>query len=703
MPKVGTDSTANMISPLSPLIVPLDTLPPARTASANPSRPIVRIHILGAMRATTYLGDDFLPRGRKARAILGCLCLASGARVTRNRLAAMLWDRVSEFQARASFRQALRELVVTLGGLADELLLTDRETVRLDTNLCWIDALAVLSPEATADGAERSNLASLCTGELLEELDGVSASFDQWLLGERSRFTEKLRAQLEAELKEVHRGNSDASARAEIARRLVSFDPTHEGGSRILMRALADMGERAQALREYARCCDALKRSLDIEPSPETTALHDAIKMFSGGENARTDQFAPIAKQRKTINGEPVHDRNRLRVGVLPFLSMQSHANENLAFSLSQQIAAALARFRWFDVIAPVSLMRRSSVRFVNDDMLRNELDYVVDGSLSGNGEKYHIDVRLLDLTRYATPVWSARFELGVDALHELDDLVTTRIVAQIDPVILYIEGKPKRRDHYGATGLLLLAVPMIYSMEREKYEEAGRLINRAMEMEPDNAMAHAWAAYWQVFYVGQGWTKDVSQAFTIAQKHALRAIKIDPDNAEALGIYAHICSFLDQDFDTALYYFDRALRLNPSLAFIWAWSAPTYCYIGKPDIALQRLDRYRELAPFDPYYSWFENFYTIAYTFLGDYKKAVVVGRRVVENNPGYSNGYKPLIAALGHLGRRDEAKRHVEKLLELESNFTIRQFSQIYPIKKDSDRERYVQGLRLAGVPEQ
>jgi len=34
-------------------------------------RPLVRIHLLGSMRATTYLGDDILPRGKKARAILG--------------------------------------------------------------------------------------------------------------------------------------------------------------------------------------------------------------------------------------------------------------------------------------------------------------------------------------------------------------------------------------------------------------------------------------------------------------------------------------------------------------------------------------------------------------------------------------------------------------------------------------------------------
>src|SRR6478752_7341913 len=74
----------------------------------------------------------------------------------------------------------------------------------------------------------------------------------------------------------------DLKQQVSNVRRLIAFDPTHEGASRILMRALAKMGERAQALREYERCRKALKRALDGEPSGETRALADAIRTFSG-------------------------------------------------------------------------------------------------------------------------------------------------------------------------------------------------------------------------------------------------------------------------------------------------------------------------------------------------------------------------------------------------------------------------------------
>src|ERR1043166_1069639 len=118
----------------------------------------------------------------------------------------------------------------------------------------------------------------------------------------------------------------------------------------------------------------------------------------------------------------------------------------------------------------------------------------------------------------------------------------------------------------------------------------------------------------------------------THARNHAETCFAGDQARSQQRGGPGHLCSYLfdrNKDFDSALYYFDRSLRLNPSLAFIWALSAVTYCYIGEPDIALQRLERYGELAPLDPHYSWFEHLYTIAYTFKGAYDRAVIVGRR--------------------------------------------------------------------------
>ena len=585
---------------------------------------IARIHLLGPMRATSYLGDDILPRGKKARAMLAYLCLAAGANVPRIRLGHLLWDQASDELARGSLRHAVLEVCAAMGPLAQELISTGRATIRLNPDACWIDAAALL--ESSAPDAVRSDLALFCTGKLLEGLDGISPSFDRWLARERSRF------------------------------------------------------------------------------SWETRGLLQPLSTGASSDHKRN--LVPRWVPRSEIHAhQPLPGRNRLRVAVLPFEGKGEgkgvERGQNLASSLSHDIAAALTRFRWFDVVTPISFISGPLANFTSEDLLqRRQLDYAVDGAVSRRGRLLRIDVRLLDLTHRSQPVWSERFELPVDELYRLNEIVTGRVVGSIDPVILFIEGQPNRRDHYGATGLLFLAMPLFYSMDREKFERAGTLIHRALEVDPQNAMALAWAAFWRISLVGQGWAHDITATLATAERLSLKAIEIDPYNAEALGIYAHTCAWR-KDFDAAVKHFAQSQRLNPNLAFVWALSAPTYCYIGEPGAALQRLKRYRDLAPFDPYFCTFEAAYVIAYTIKGDYEQAVLVGRHAIKGNPNFSAGYKPLIAALGHLGRPDEAKPYIEKLLSLEPHFTVEHFGKTYPLKRVQDRKRYMRGLLLAGVP--
>lgn len=684
-------------------VVPLSS-GQADFARRHATAPIVRIHLLGQMRASTVRHSDILPRGRKARALLGYLCLAAGAPVSRSRLAALLWDRVPAGQARASFRQAFRELTVAFGRLADDLLFADRDTVRLETGACWIDAVALLSQEPGADNA-RGALAELCKGELLEDLDEVSAALDRWLLGKRSGFAESLRKLLEGKLQQADRSDTQPSEREEIARRLIEFDPTHEGASRILMRALADRKERVQALTEYKRLHGALKRALDVEPSAETRALYEAIRVFAGEAVPEMQPSEPVALNGSGLKLDPpAPKRSHRRVGVMPFVPIPSAVDDNLAFSIAQEVAAALARVRWFDVVAPNALMRGIAPTFLSDvELRRQDLDYVVDGSVSCSRGRYRISVRLLDLTTDATPVWSNKFDVPADRLDLLDEQVTAPIVAQIDPVILHIEGQLKKRDQDDdALGCVMRALPLLHSMERPKYQEAGRLLDRALALDPDNAVVLSWVAYWRVYYVGQGWAEDPEAAARTALDFAHRATQADPTNAEALAIYGHILAFLHKDVGMALHYFDRALQLNRNLPFLWAFSALSYCYLGDPDTALKRLQRCRELTASLPYFSLLENPFAVAYVMKRMYKEAVEIGRSVVAGTPAYGNGYKPLICALGHLRRRKEAKRYVEKLLAIEPAFTVKLFGEVYPFTRDSDRQHYMEGLRRAGIPE-
>ena len=75
--------------------------------------------------------------------------------------------------------------------------------------------------------------------------------------------------------------NAAPELRAAAARKLVNFEPTHEGAVRSLITAFVQLGDRTQAIREYERCRVALRTMLDLPPSKETVALHEAMRLMS--------------------------------------------------------------------------------------------------------------------------------------------------------------------------------------------------------------------------------------------------------------------------------------------------------------------------------------------------------------------------------------------------------------------------------------
>src|SRR6516162_9707681 len=201
------------------------------------------LFLCGNMRVVGPDGEDLVLRNRKTRAILAVIGLIEGKRVARNRLAALFWDELSDVQARMNLRHSLSELNRLLNHRMPGLVEIDRTAVRLNTELCWIDAFA------PATHFER----------LLDDLDGISSTFDHWLALEREKFEHRERASLEREIKQLVEEDAAPEIQAAAARKLINFEPTHEGAVRRLMTAFAQMGDRVQAIREYERCLQALR------------------------------------------------------------------------------------------------------------------------------------------------------------------------------------------------------------------------------------------------------------------------------------------------------------------------------------------------------------------------------------------------------------------------------------------------------------
>jgi tetratricopeptide (TPR) repeat protein len=139
-----------------------------------------------------------------------------------------------------------------------------------------------------------------------------------------------------------------------------------------------------------------------------------------------------------------------------------------------------------------------------------------------------------------------------------------------------------------------------------------------------------------------------------------------------------------------------------PNSPYALDLSSTTRCYIGHAKEALHQLNRNQEVWSYEPYRYFFLATACIAHMFAGEYDLAVQFGRRTIRENPNFQAAYRPLLASLGHIGQVDEARAHLATLQQAEPDFSIDWFRAHYPPLQKDDSERYLEGLRRAGVPE-
>jgi len=674
------------------------------TPASSAAQVVLRLRLIGQMEAWTLTSENVLPQGRKTRALLAVVALSSPRPALRGRLAELLWSRRPEEQARASLRQDIHRLLETLAPAGTEILHVTRDHLSIRPGTVWVDVDEVM--RATT---EQPASLSLLDGDLLEDLDGVDPAFDAWLAVERERLRDRARGVAEALLHE----QSEPEAAIPAAQRLLQIDRAHEGAWRALMRAHAARGERGMAIQSYDRCRAVLADLLDAAPSAETQKLLVEIRGPSGSRMPlrppapaaeQADEPPPILEPRQQ---EIRPARGGAHVGVMPLqLVGTSEEEAHLAPGLAEEITTALSRFRWMFVVASNSLARFAAETRDETAIRRTfGIDFLLDGSIQKERNRLRITIRLLDLRAGNQVVWARRFDRQSNDLLSLQDEIAAEVVAQIDPEILLIEAKRSAtRPPTDATAydLVLRAIALIGRLEREPLMRAGEYLAHAIELEPDYAAAYAWYAYWQMFLVGQGWATDPDAMMREAGELAERAIVLDPFDARALTIAGHVRAFLHRRLHEAIALHDRALSLNPNLAMAWDLSGVAYAYLGDWEEAERRVNRYKKLSPLDPHAFFYDTAFIIIALLKRDYESAVVAGRTVTEMNPSFSAAWKPYVAALGHVGRPQEAAAARQRLLAIEPDFTIERFMASAPFEREADRELYAEGLRLAGIPE-
>jgi len=681
--------------------VPLPPPPPIGPTTRTPDNsPPLRLRLIGLMEARAASGESVLPVGRKTRALLAVVALSAPRPTLRGRLAELLWSRRPEEQARASLRQEIHRLHEALAPAGDETVIVTRDHVTLYPDRVWVDAAEVMS-------ATRQNPAplALLDGELLEDLHGIDSAFDAWLSTERERLRDRGRALAELILRE----QNDPEAAIPAAQRLLRIDRAHEGAWRALMRAHADRGERGLAIQAYDRCRTALAEMLDAAPSTETQKLLGEIR---GPPIARLPLRPPPMAVEPAEPAEepearpPGPARGGAHLGVMPLGLIGTAAPEShLAIGLAEEISAALSRVRWLFVVPPSSLTRFAESGRDEVAIRRTfGLDLLLDGTIQRVGAKLRIAVRLLDLRHGGEVAWAGRFDGEDDDALALQDEVAAQVAARIEAQVTVQEAfRAAARPAESATAydLMLRAFPAMQRMEREPFMAAEEFLRHAIELQPDFAAAHAWLAAWHLLLMLQGWAEPAELAEE-AGRLADRAVRLDPFDARVLTLAGHVRAVAQQDLPAAAVLHEQALSVNPNHAMAWALSGATQLWLGETVEAAGRLDRYKVLTPLHPRAFAFDGAFALLHMLEGQFERAAAAGVAAIQLNPALCANHKPYLAALGHLGREQEAAAARHRLLALEPGFSVRRFRRTAPFARAEDLEIVVEGLRLAGVPE-
>jgi TolB-like protein/DNA-binding SARP family transcriptional activator len=660
------------------------------------------------------------------------LCLAQGERVSRSRLASLLWDRPGKAQAKAGFslRKSLSELNGIVRRRAPGLVEIDRESVRLDVSKCWVDALAILEVSAGAT-AHTSNLVEPYSQRLLEDLDGITPSFDQWLTAERTRFEDRVRKILEVELDRVTEQNARPEARAAAARRLINFEPTHEAAVRSLMRAFAQMGDRAQAIREFERCRQVLQRMLDLPPSRETIAVYEAIRIEStemasavishertSDESSRNAEAGPLAVSPVRLEikkqSEPAaasaynpgqEPRHGPSIAVLPFRNLTGDpAHHFVAEGLVEDLIEALSRVPNFFVIS-----RLSTLAFRDQDHHPREIGnvlgvrYVLSGSLRVFEDRLRLSIELTD-TQLGAALWFSKLDERFGDLFEVQDRLSEMIVQQVAPQLHAAEMnriRLKRPDSLEAYELFLRAQENMHNSSRAVFETSEALFDAAIAKDPHDAVALAWRARWHILRVGQGWSPDPAHDARQADHFALAAIECNSMEPMAFAVHGQVASYLYKDFDLAFRRFEAALQINANTAPAWMWSAAAHAWMGDGPRAIEEINKAMALSPYDPLMYAYSANAAMAYLVDGQYERAIECALRSLQENRTYTSAHRLLVMALVLAGREDEAQASARRLLELEPGLTVDGFRRRYPGSASPHADILCDALARAGIP--
>jgi TolB-like protein/class 3 adenylate cyclase len=393
-------------------------------------------------------------------------------------------------------------------------------------------------------------------------------------------------------------------------------------------------------------------------------------------------------------------------IAVLAFRNLSGDpAREYFADGMTEDIITTLSRLPNFVVIA-----RNSSYvykgRSVDVRQVGSELGarYILDGSLRIAGNTLRISCELIDATS-GKHLWAERYDGAMEDVFDLQDRITSSIVATITPKMVTAEiarAQAKPTDNLSAYDLYLRAVAGVRDDTESSTSQALQLLERAIAADHQFSSAYGFLAnaHWNRLLNGWG---SIDEAKARGYEAARLAIELGKDDPVALTLGGHGIAYLGGRLDEGLAHIERALTLNPNALMAWRLGGAVSWMTGQHEKSIQYYERAMQLSPLDP---WAFDAYmgiSFPYFFLGRYDQAIHWAERSLREKPRFVPALIVKIAALAMDGSRpDELRDLVQQWMSMFPGVTIVTGMQRLVVSRSADRELFETALRKAGLPD-
>lgn len=295
--------------------------------------------------------------------------------------------------------------------------------------------------------------------------------------------------------------------------------------------------------------------------------------------------------------------------------------------------------------------------------------------------------------------IWADRYDGELGDVFNLQDQLVTSVVGAISPNVHAAEierARLKHPDSLQAYDYVLRAYPGFHSLKDPAHEEATGLFHKALELEPDYALALALAARAHGQRLALVMRGDAEDNRRQAIELANAALALAPDDPYVLMMAGHalLQGTFNKEVDRCEVILRRALALDPNSAIGWRRMGFLHTARSEPAEAIIAFERSMYLSPLDPMQAYARLGIGDAHFLTGGFKEALRFYRQCLAEKPQDTNARRRVCALLALVGEVDEAQRMARGLLADHPHVTLERIAQVTTLGAT-----YLEGLRRAG----